>query len=57
MRWQNIKLKEEYCIYKTKNCESQTVPLINLLIEKLKQYPYSLESEWVFPEQREIVDI
>ncbi|WP_371218560.1 tyrosine-type recombinase/integrase [Orientia tsutsugamushi] len=54
MRWQNIKLKEGVLyISKTKNCESQTVPLINLLIEKLKQYPYSLESEWVFPAQRE----
>nr|WP_223845180.1 site-specific integrase [Orientia tsutsugamushi] len=54
MRWQNIKLKEGVLyISKTKNCESQTVPLINLLIEKLKQYPYSLESEWVFPGQRE----
>ncbi|WP_371222673.1 hypothetical protein ACA351_01785 [Orientia tsutsugamushi] len=50
MRWQNIKLKEGVLyISKTKNCESQTVPLINLLIEKLKQYPYSLESEWGFP--------
>ncbi|WP_371223160.1 tyrosine-type recombinase/integrase [Orientia tsutsugamushi] len=28
------------------------MPLINLLIEKLKQYPYSSESEWVFPGQR-----
>ncbi|KJV54311.1 phage integrase family protein [Orientia tsutsugamushi str. Gilliam] len=53
MRWENIRLEEGvWYIPETKNGESQTVPLINLLIEKLKQYPYSSESEWVFPGQR-----
>ncbi|WP_371220045.1 tyrosine-type recombinase/integrase [Orientia tsutsugamushi] len=53
MRWENIRLEEGvWYIPETKNGESQTVPLINLLIEKLKQYPYSSESELVFPRQR-----
>ncbi|SPR05602.1 site-specific integrase [Orientia tsutsugamushi] len=53
MPWENIRLEEGvWYIPETKNGESQTVPLINLLIEKLKQYSYSSESEWVFPEQR-----
>ncbi|BAG40685.1 putative integrase [Orientia tsutsugamushi str. Ikeda] len=53
MRWENIRLEEGvWYIPETKNGESQTVPLINLLIEKLKQYSYSSESEWVFPGQR-----